>query len=129
MSIGRTIVGLWRSREETREHHRDPNLRTRYYREPRDRMVEKVVEVIRGQLRGWHVVHVSRDHGEIVVERRHWLGTRDITITVYHVSPMRSAVDIVSSKRGSFGDLGASYADILAFFQALNRVAQLEQKS
>jgi len=123
MSLARTITGLWKNKEETSERSKDPQLRTRYYKERYDKLIPKVLDVINQQT-PWKVVHVDKERCELMLEASHLLGKHDIVITVFNISPIKSAIDIVSAKRGSLGDLGASYHNITTFFQLLHKDVQ-----
>lgn len=128
MSLTRTLTGLWKNREETGEKAKLPEMKTRYYKEKKDRMVETVRRVVNHKLPNWHVVHVSAERGEITIKKKQGLGVSDIVVTVFHINPLRTAVDVSSAKRGSLGDLGSSYRNILAFFKALHTEIQPEKK-
>ncbi|GAB7387030.1 hypothetical protein BSNK01_08660 [Bacillaceae bacterium] len=91
-------------------------------------MIDSVLKVAEQKLPRWKVVHVDRERGEIMAEKRHALSVSDIVITVYRISPVRSAIDVVCAKRGSLGDLGSSYRTILEFFHALQTEIQPEEK-
>lgn len=121
MSLGNTISHILRNGEETRDNHRVQALRTRYYRKSKRDMLTTVEHLVKSKLRGWRLVHTEADRGEIIAERRHPLGLSDVVITVFDVSPLRSAVDVASFRRGRMGDFGTSYRNIMEFFQILNR--------
>jgi hypothetical protein len=71
---------------------------------------------------GYTLLHEVKSVGEIVAERRNMLGrTQDITITLFAINPLKSAVDIYSASRGSLGDLGSNYRTILDIFKQLDR--------
>lgn len=121
------LSGLIQNRVETTEKHKVPTLRTRYYRESKDSLMDKIQSIVARKMSRCKVVYVHKDRGEIMLEKRSGVGTTDITITVFKITPLRSAVDVVCAKRGSLGDLGAGQRWIISFFEELNRTAQLEQ--
>ncbi|UOF90481.1 hypothetical protein LSG31_21925 [Fodinisporobacter ferrooxydans] len=127
MNFIRFITGFWKKFEETSEHARLPELRTRYYKAHKQKVWDKALQVLEHKLPRWKVVHIDEERGEISVTKGHSSGTRDITVSVYRVSALRSAIDIVSCKRGSLGDFGACYQDIAEFFSALHSELPPEQ--
>lgn len=121
MPIGKTLSHVLRNGEETHENHKDVTLRTRYYRKSKKDVMTAIEYLIKNKLRGWQLVHVEDEHGEILATKRHAVGTSDVVVTVFSMTPLRSAVDVAVSRRGRMGDLGTSYNAILEFFTALNR--------
>ena len=121
MSFLRSVTGIWRTSEETKEDHQDPNLKTPYYTVRFEQMMDMVIETINKDLSGWKVIHEDRDRGEIMAEKKLMVGRSDIIITVYQVPPGKSAVDVVASIDGVPGDLGLSYRQIVDFKRALNK--------
>lgn len=126
MSALRTLTGIWKSREETGEKAKSPELKTRYYKERKDRLMDIIQRVVRNKLPKWNIVHISENRGEITIEKKQGMGVNDIVVTVFYITPVRTAVDVSSAKRGSFGDLGASYRNILEFYEALHTEIQPE---
>ncbi|MNW22247.1 hypothetical protein D3C71_2236230 [compost metagenome] len=47
--------------------------------------------------------------------------TQDVTITLFGINPMKSAIDIYSASRGSLGDLGSNYRTILDIHKQLDK--------
>ena len=121
MSLKRTLIGLIRSHEVTGEKARDPALKTRYYKLPRDKLWEEIVSILK-KLPRYKVLHEVKNVGEIVVTKKTITGrTQDITLTLFAIGPVKSAVDIYSASRGSLGDLGANYRTILDLFRAFDQ--------
>jgi uncharacterized protein (DUF1499 family) len=119
--LKRTLVGLLRSFEQTGEKARDPLLRTKYYKLSKDQLWDEVTAVLK-KTPGYKLLHEVKNVGEIVAERRTLMGrTQDITITLFGINPMKSAVDIYSASRGSLGDLGSNYRTILDLYKQLDR--------
>lgn len=119
--LKRTLVGLLRSFEQTGDKARDPLLKTRYYKLPKDQVWEEVISMLK-KTPGYKLLHEVKNVGEIVAERRTMMGrTQDITITLFAINPMKSAVDIYSASRGSLGDLGSNYRTILDIYNQLDR--------
>lgn len=119
--LKRTLIGLLRSHEFTGEKAKDPNLKTRYYKMSRDRAWDEVVAVLK-KIPGCKVLHEVPNVGEIVAQKRTALGrTQDITVTLFAVTPVKTAIDIYSASRGSLGDLGSNYRTILNIFRAIDR--------
>jgi uncharacterized protein (DUF1499 family) len=118
--LKRTLIGIVRSHETTGEKARDPNLKTRYYNLSMDKVWDEVVRIIKKKP-GYKLLHEVKNVGEIVVEKKSALGrTQDITIMLFSINPVKTAIDIYSASRGSFGDLGANYRTILDLFQSID---------
>jgi uncharacterized protein (DUF1499 family) len=119
--LKRTLIGLLRSFEQTGEKARDPLLKTKYYKLSKDQLWDEVTAVLK-KTPGYKLLHEVKNVGEIVAERRTMMGrTQDITITLFAINPMKSAVDIYSASRGSLGDLGSNYLTILDLYKQLDR--------
>jgi uncharacterized protein (DUF1499 family) len=119
--LKRTLVGLLRSHEQTGEKARDPLLKTRYYKLSKDQVWEELTAMLK-KTPGYKLLHEVKNVGEIVAERKTMLGrTQDITITMFAINPMKSAVDVYSASRGSLGDLGSNYRTILDIYKQLDR--------
>lgn len=118
--LKRTLVGILRSFEQTGEKAKDPLLKTRYYKLPKDKVWKEVLYALNNTT-SFKVLHEIESVGEIVAERRSATGrVQDITITLFAINPVKTAVDIYSASRGSFGDLGSNYRIILDIFKLLD---------
>ncbi|UUZ93887.1 hypothetical protein LJK87_04180 [Paenibacillus sp. P25] len=57
-----------------------------------------------------------------MVEKRTITGrTQDITLTLFSINPLKTAVDIYSASRGSLGDLGSNYRTILDIYRHIDK--------
>ncbi|MFC0470619.1 hypothetical protein ACFFHM_08935 [Halalkalibacter kiskunsagensis] len=120
MSLLRTIVGVWKSHEETSEKPKLPGLNTRYYKKNRETMIETINKVVNSNKFGnWKVTKIDTERGEVVIEKK-GVSSYIMVVTVFKITPIKSAVDVYCSKQGSFGDLGNSYKHILEFYKALH---------
>lgn len=119
--LKRMFIGLIRSHEVTSDKAKDPALKTRYYKLPKDKLWEEVVSLLK-KLPKYTVLHEVKNVGEIVVTRRTVTGrTQDITLTLFSMNPVKSAIDIYSASRGSLGDLGANYRTITELFDMIDQ--------
>ncbi|RKN85025.1 DUF1499 domain-containing protein [Paenibacillus ginsengarvi] len=119
--LKRTLIGLIRSHEVTGDKARDPALKTRYYKLSKDKLWEEVTSLLK-KLPKYTLLHEVKNVGEIVVTKRTMTGrTQDITITLFSINPIKSAVDIYSASRGSLGDLGSNYRTIMELFKLLDQ--------
>lgn len=119
--LKRTLVGIIRSHEFTGESARDPQLKTRYYKLSLDQTWDEVASLIK-KLPGYKLLHEVKNVGEIVVEKRTLTGrAQDITITLFKITPVKTAIDIYSASRGSLGDLGSNYRTILDLFKHIDK--------
>ncbi len=119
--LKRTLVGLLRSQETTEERASDPLLKTRYYKLPKDQVWDEITAMLK-KTPGYKLLHEVKNVGEIVAQRRTIMGrTQDITLTLFSINPVKTAVDIYSASRGSLGDLGSNYRTILDIYNQLDR--------
>lgn len=119
--LKRTLIGLVRSHETTGEKARDPLLKTRYFKLPKEQVWEEVTAVLK-KTPGYKLLHEVPNVGEILAERRTMTGrTQDVTLTLFAINPVKTAVDIYSASRGSMGDLGSNYRTILDIYKQLDR--------
>jgi uncharacterized protein (DUF1499 family) len=119
--LSRVFIGIIRSFEQSGEKSKYPALQTRYYKLSKDRSWEELAQLLT-QLPSYQLVHTSQERGEIVLKKRGLLGRLDdITVTVYPLSPIKMAIDVYSSSRGSFGDLGSNYRNIVEIYSAIDR--------
>jgi hypothetical protein len=119
--LKRTLIGIFRSHELTSDKASDPLLKTKYYKLSRDLLWDEVIAMIK-KTPGYTLLHEVKNVGEIVVERKTMLGrTQDVTFTLFSINPMKSAIDIYSASRGSFGDFGSNYRTIIDIFNQLDR--------
>ncbi|MDQ1909785.1 DUF1499 domain-containing protein [Paenibacillus sp. GD4] len=119
--LKRTLIGLIRSHETTGEKAKDPALKTRYYKISMDQAWDEIINMFK-KLNGYKLLHEVRSVGEIVVEKRTITGrTQDITLTLFGINPLKTAVDIYSASRGSLGDLGSNYRTILDIYKHIDK--------
>ncbi|WP_281886064.1 DUF1499 domain-containing protein [Paenibacillus sp. YYML68] len=119
--LKRALVGLIRSHEATGDKAKDPQLKTRYYKLSKEQAMDEVVNMIK-KLSGYKLLHEVRSVGEIVLEKRTITGrTQDITITLFGINPVKTAIDIYSASRGSLGDLGSNYRTILDLIKHIDK--------
>lgn len=117
----RTLVGIFKSFEHTGENVKDPALKTKYYKLPREKVWAEVIAMLR-QLNGYKLVHEMKNVGEIVAERKTPMGRKqDITFTLFAINPVRTAIDVYSASRGGMGDFGGNYRTILNLYKELDR--------
>lgn len=125
MSVTRILVGLWRSYEETSEQPKHPELKTRYYRTNREKMIEYIKQTVNQKLPNWKIKKIDKDRGEIVLEKK-GIASSVMVVTVYKINAVKSAIDVYCSKEGSLGDFGLSYKNIMKFFSVLHTEIQPE---
>jgi uncharacterized protein (DUF1499 family) len=119
--LKRILIGLVRSIESTGEKAKDPSLKTRYFRLSKDKLWDEVISVIK-KMKGYKIIHEVPTVGEIVLEKRTALGrSQDITLTLFSITPVKSAVDVYSASRGSLGDLGSNYRNIMEIYASLDQ--------
>jgi uncharacterized protein (DUF1499 family) len=118
--LKRILVGLLRSFETTGDRAKDPALKTKFYKLSKEKAWEEITTVLK-KLKGYKLLHEVKSVGEIVLEKRTITGrTQDITLTILSSNPLKTSVDIYSASRGSMGDLGSNYRNILEIYRALD---------
>ncbi|MNI20048.1 hypothetical protein D3C73_735060 [compost metagenome] len=121
MSFKRILSGIFRSQEGTSDRAKLPELKTRYYQLSKEKIWNEVSSTLK-KIPGYKVTHEVPSVGEITLEKRTAFGrTMDITVSIVSTSPVRSAIDIYSATRGSMGDLGANYRNIMHLFTMLDK--------
>lgn len=121
MSFKKILTGIFRSQEGTSDRAKVPELKTRYYQLSRVKVWEEATSTLK-KIPGYKVTHEVESVGEIILEKRTKLGrTMDITVSIISTGPTRTAIDIYSATRGSFGDLGANYRSIMNLFKVLDK--------
>jgi hypothetical protein len=119
--LKRTLIGLVRSHDATGEKAKDPALKTHYYKLSMDQVWDEVTNMFK-KMNGYKLLHEVRNVGEIVVEKKTVTGrTQDITLTLFGINPLKTAIDIYSASRGSLGDLGSNYRTILDIYKQLDK--------
>lgn len=119
--LKRNLTGIIRSHESTGEKARYPELKTRYYRLSKEQTWEEVVTILK-KMPGYKLLHEVKSVGEIVLEKKTAFGrVQDITLTLFTINPVKTAIDIYSASRGSFGDLGSNYRVIQEIFKQIDR--------
>lgn len=118
--LRRTLVGIFRSQETTGEKAKDPALKTRHFKLSRDQAWDDVIAIIK-KMRGYKILHEVKNVGEIVIVKQGMGRTQDITLTLFVISPVETAIDIYSASRGSLGDFGANYRTILALYKEIDK--------
>ncbi len=118
--LKRTFIGLIRSHEQTGETPAVPELKTRYYKLSSDSLWDEAVRIIASKP-GYKLLHQIKNSSELVLEKRTMTGrVQDVTLSIFSINPMTSAIDIYSASRGSLGDLGSNYRTIMELYSALD---------
>ncbi|MBP2001285.1 uncharacterized protein (DUF1499 family) [Paenibacillus shirakamiensis] len=121
MSLKRNIAGVLRSQEASSDRPKMPELKTRYYQLSREKAWEEVSSTLK-KVPGYKLLHEVPSVGEVLLEKRSSFGRMmDITVSVIAAGPTRTAVDIYSASRGSMGDLGSNYRNIVQLFGVLDK--------
>jgi hypothetical protein len=119
--LKRTLIGLLRSFDQTGEKAKDPALKTKHYKMSTEQAWTEVTTTLK-KLNGYKILHEVKNVGEIVLEKRTITGRRqDITVTLFSLTPLKTAIDIYSASRGSMGDLGSNYRTILEIYRTLDK--------
>jgi hypothetical protein len=118
--IKRMLVGLIRSYAQSDDFAMDPEMKTRYYKMSRDKVMEEIKLALE-KSPGLEFCFEINNAGELIYLKKTITGRiQDITITVTKTGPIQTAVDIYSASRGSFGDLGSNYRVIRTIYRLLD---------
>jgi hypothetical protein len=119
----RLVHGLSRNGARTSAKSDDPRLRGRTYAVPFDYVWQAAIKLASGGLRGWTLLYSDDQDGVIRAEARP-LALRtvaDVNILIVLDEDAQTRVDMESSSRKGFADLGANSRRIARFFKALDR--------
>ncbi len=107
------------NRTETREAHRNEQLKTRYYKSQKDKVMENVETVLKKN--GFRVKRSESERGEIIAQESK--GTKQLVIaTVITVKPFKTAVDFsISTESLLPGDFGKSKKQVLKLYADLDK--------
>lgn len=110
---------------ETKENHKDEQLKTHYYKGTFKQLFEQVEKLL-AQDGKYIVDHISQEHGEISVKIKNGK-TFFLIITLVAVRPYEVAVDLhISTESFSvFGSYPMLKNEIDTFYQKLNKVGSL----
>lgn len=120
MSFKATLARIFTNHAETRDHHEDDQLRTRYYKTTKDRGL-KFLEEYFLQSKDFSLNALSKEHGEISV-----ISTKGkkvfIVATVIMVRPYHTAIDFsVTTETLIPIDFGYSNRLIQKFYEDINK--------
>jgi hypothetical protein len=119
----RLIRGVSHNGARTSAEAGDPRLRGRTYDVPFEQVWQAAVKLASGGLRGWSLLHKDDQEGVIRAEARP-LALRtvaDVMITIVLDEDAQTRVDMQSTSRKGFADLGSNGRRIARFFKALDR--------
>ncbi|NDI36414.1 DUF1499 domain-containing protein [Chengkuizengella sediminis] len=118
--LKRNLIGLFRSFEQTGDKAKYPGLETRTFKVPKDKLWDELIYVLKQHK--IKIVHEVKSVGELIIEKRTISGrVQDVTITLYDINPIKTAIDIYSASRGNFGDLGSNYRTILDLLKLIDQ--------
>ncbi|PLR98105.1 hypothetical protein [Bacillus sp. T33-2] len=99
MSFFRSLAIRYQKLCETGENHRDPQLKTRYYKANFNQVFQTVEQLLKEQ--NGKITNVSKDHGEIAAETNSGFPAF-IVATIITTKPFETAVDFnISTDRFS----------------------------
>lgn len=114
------LQSIFTNQQETREHHDDPQLRSRYYKVTKKTAIATLQEVFK-QLEGFEVGHVSEERGEMSVNVK-LRKKAFMVVSVVTVRPFETAIDFtVSTETPLPIDFGFSKQVIASLYQQLDQ--------
>lgn len=114
------IQSIFSTQQETREHHHDPLLRSRYYKANKKNAMVAIQEVL-NQLDGFDIASVSEERGEMSVNIKR-KKRAFMVVSVVTVRPFETAIDFtVTTETPLPLDFGFSKAIILHLYQLLDQ--------
>ncbi|KGA97840.1 hypothetical protein AJ85_11990 [Alkalihalobacillus alcalophilus ATCC 27647 = CGMCC 1.3604] len=119
MGFRDVIVFISSNRTETREAHQNDQLKTRYYKGSKEKVMEAVEHLIKKN--GFHVKRAELERGEIIGQQQK--GTKQLIIaTVITVRPFKTAVDFsISTDSLLPTDFGKSKKQVISFYEQLDK--------
>lgn len=124
MSFRTTLAKFFTNHAETRDHHEDQALQTRYYKTTKDRGLA-FLEQYFSKTNKYKLNAISKDHGEISVTLKK--GRKAfIVATVIMVRPFNTAIDFsVTTESFLPFDFGHSNRLIERFYNEISKEIQL----
>src|SRR5690625_3895376 len=124
MSFRNTMAKYFSNHAETRDHHDDKQLQSRYYKTTKDRALNFLEEYFL-QSNRFKLNAISKDHGEISV-----ISTKGkkvfVVATVIMVRPFHTAIDFSVTSESFFPfDFGYTNRLIEKFYEDINIELQL----
>lgn len=124
MSFRNTMAKYFSNHAETRDHHDDKQLQSRYYKTTKDRALNFLEEYFL-QSNRFKLNAISKDHGEISV-----ISTKGkkvfVVATVIMVRPFHTAIDFSATSESFFPfDFGYTNRLIEKFYEDINKELQL----
>lgn len=111
---------------ETGERAEEADLRTHYYRARAVDAGERLLQLPK-QNPSFKLIHYDKERGEVMFEYKNALGlTHDIVVTIYSISPIRSAVDIHAAVRGRIFDFGWNRKIVRMIYHHLDQALSKE---
>ncbi|WP_413379162.1 DUF1499 domain-containing protein [Alkalihalobacillus sp. 1P02AB] len=119
MGFRDVIVFISSNRTETREAHQNDQLKTRYYKGSKEKIMEAVESLIKKN--GFRVKRSEVERGEIIGQEQK--GTKQlIIVTVITVRPFKTAVDFsISTDSLLPTDFGKSKKQVISFYEQLDK--------
>lgn len=120
-----SILTRFQKQCETKENHKDEQLKTHYYKGSYKQLFELMVNLL-AQDKKYNIEHISQEHGEISVKIKNG-STYFLIITLVGVRPYEVAVDLhISTESFSvFGSYPMLKNEVETLYQNLNKVASL----
>lgn len=111
---------------ETGEHAAETDLKTHYYRARAAEAGERLLQLPK-QNPSFKLIHYDQERGEVMFEYKNALGlTHDIVVTIFSITPIRSAVDIHAAIRGRIFDFGWNRKIVRLIYAHLNQTLTTE---
>ncbi|MDQ0299340.1 hypothetical protein J2S78_001760 [Salibacterium salarium] len=113
MSFWYKISRVMKPREETSDHAKHPDLKTRYYGASFTRVFRKAKQLENESGNINKLIKADEERGEVFVEATNGKDRFDVIMTIVQVGPNETAIDIVSSIRNKAGDWGKNFPIIV----------------
>ncbi|WP_243291227.1 cytosolic protein [Bacillus sp. FJAT-47783] len=128
MKVSQKIQSVFSTQQETREHHEDPQLKSKYYKVNKKSALE-TIQLILNELDGYHISSISEEHGEISVDIQ-MKKKAFMVISVVTVRPFETAIDLTVTTETLWPlDFGFSKAIIVELYNRLDeQLPKLEKK-
>ncbi|WP_125555778.1 hypothetical protein [Salibacterium salarium] len=121
MSFWYKITRAMKPREETSDHAKHPELKTRYYGASFTRVFRKAEHLENESGKINQVIKADEERGELFVEAISGKDRFDVIMTIIQVGPNETAIDIVSSIRNKTGDWGKNFPIIVHVLKEMDK--------
>ncbi|MFB5662406.1 hypothetical protein [Alteribacillus sp. HJP-4] len=115
------ITRLFKDREETSDHAKMPELKTRYYQSMFNAVFRKASSLANDTSIITRIIRTDKERGEILAEAKYRNHTFDVVLTMIPIEPTVTTFDILCTIKNRKADLGKNYTVITAILKEMDQ--------